>query len=141
VAAPLNGLRAAPYYGCLLLRPQEEMEFDQAERPTVLQDLLRALGATPVEFPRQAECCGSTLVVSAPEANRRLSAAVVDSARQAGAAMIVTACPLCKYNLEQAQQGRSDAGRLRVAYFTQVMAAAFGLPQAAGPAFAAEAAA
>lgn len=141
VAAPLNGLRAAPYYGCLLLRPQEEMEFDQAERPTVLQDLLRALGATPVEFPRQAECCGSTLVVSAPEANRRLSAAVVDSARQAGAAMIVTACPLCKYNLEQAQEGRSDAGRLPVAYFTQVMAAAFGLPQAAGPVFAAEAAA
>jgi heterodisulfide reductase subunit B len=141
VAAPLTGLQAAPYYGCLLLRPQEEMEFDQAERPRVLQDLLRALGATPVEFPRQAECCGSTLVVSAPDANRRLSTAVVDSARLAGAALIVTACPLCKYNLDQAQAGRPAPERLPVAYFTQVMAAAFGLPEVAGPAFAAEAAA
>lgn len=139
VAAPLTGLAAAPYYGCLLLRPQEEMEFDQAERPRVLQDLLRALGATPVEFPRQAECCGSTLLVSAPDANRRLSTAVVDSARRAGAAMIVTACPLCKYNLDQAQTGRPSPEQVPVAYFTQVMAAAFGLLEVAGPAFGVEA--
>ena len=101
--------------------------------------LAGALGATPVEFPRQAECCGSTLVVSAPGANRRLSTAVVDSARLAGAAMIVTACPLCKYNLDQAQAGRPSPEQLPVAYFTQVMAAAFGLLEVAGPAFAVEA--
>lgn len=138
VEAPLSGLRAAPYYGCLLLRPQAEMEFDEAESPRVLHDLLSALGATPVGFARQTECCGSTLVVSAPEANHRLSAAVMDSARSAGAQVVITACPLCKFNLERGQAGRPAAEQLPVAYFTQAMAAAFGLHQAAGPAFARE---
>jgi heterodisulfide reductase subunit B2 len=80
--APLQGLRAAPYYGCLLLRPASEMDLDDPERPTVLHDLLRALGAEAVSFPQQAECCGSTLLVSAPAANQRLSAAIVESARE-----------------------------------------------------------
>jgi len=138
VVAPLHGLRAAPYYGCLLLRPASEMDLDDPERPSVLHDLLRALGAEVVGFPLQAECCGSTLLVSAPAANQRLSAAVIDSARVAGAEMVVTACPLCKYNLDRAQEGRPPAERLPVTYFTQVMAAAFGMAEHAGPAFARE---
>lgn len=141
VVAPLQGLRLAPYYGCLLLRPQAEMELDDPEAPSLLHDLLHALGADPVGFPRQAECCGSTLLVSAPEANQRLSAAVIDSARSAGAAIVITACPLCKFNLERAQEGRPQAEQLPVAYFTQAMAAAFGLPEHAGPAFRREVAA
>jgi heterodisulfide reductase subunit B len=134
VAAPLQGLRAAPYYGCLLLRPEAEMELDNPEAPRVLHDLLQSLGAEPVGFARQAECCGSTLLVSAPGANQRLSAAVIESARAAGAKIVVTACPLCKFNLDRAQEERPPAEQLPVAYFTQVMAAAFGLAEHAGPA-------
>ena len=133
VAAPLQGLRAAPYYGCLLLRPEAEMELDNPEAPKVLHNLLLALGAEPVGFARQAECCGSTLLVSAPEANQRLSTAVIESARSAGAMIVVTACPLCKFNLDRAQEGLPAAERLPVAYFTQAMAAAFGLAEHAGP--------
>jgi heterodisulfide reductase subunit B len=138
VMTPLDGLRAAPYYGCLLLRPAAEMDLDDPERPSVLHDLLRALGADAVGFPLQAECCGSTLLVSAPAANQRLSVAVIDSARAARAEMVVTACPLCKFNLDRAQESRPFAERLPVAYFTQAMAAAFGMAQHAGPAFARE---
>jgi len=134
VAAPLQGLRTAPYYGCLLLRPEAEMELDRPEAPRVLHDLLESLGAEAVGFARQAECCGSTLLISAPDANQRLSAAVVESARAAGAGIVVTACPLCKFNLDRAQDGLPPAERLPVAYFTQVMAAAFGLAEHAGPA-------
>jgi heterodisulfide reductase subunit B len=135
VVAPLQGLRAAPYYGCLLLRPEAEMELDKPEAPRVLHDLIQSLGAEPVGFARQAECCGSTLLISAPEANQRLSATVIESARAAGAGIVVTACPLCKFNLDRAQDGQPPAERLPVAYFTQVMAAAFGLAEHAGPAF------
>jgi heterodisulfide reductase subunit B len=140
VAAPLHGLRAAPYYGCLLLRPASEMDLDAPETPRVLHDLLRALGADVVGFPLQAECCGSTLLVSAPAANQRLSAAVIDSARAAGAAIVITACPLCKFNLDRAQEGRPPAEQVPVAYFTQAMATAFGIAEHAGPAFTREAA-
>jgi len=132
LAAPLTGLRLAPYYGCMLLRPADEIGLDDPETPRVLHDLLGALGATVVSFPRQAECCGSTLLVSSPQANDRLSAAIVDSARQAGAQALITACPLCQFNLERIQESRPQAERLPVAYFTQAMAAAFGLTEHAG---------
>jgi heterodisulfide reductase subunit B len=135
VVAPLRAFRAAPYYGCLLLRPAPEMEFDDPETPSVLHDLLRALGAEVVGFSHQTECCGSTLLVSAPAANQRLSAAIIDSARSAGATIVITACPLCKFNLDRAQEGRPQAEMVPVAYFTQAMAAAFGIPEQAGPAF------
>ena len=133
VVAPLRGMRLAPYYGCMLLRPADEIGLDDPESPRVLHDLLAALGGTVVDFPRQAECCGSTLLVSAPQANDRLSAAVIDSARRAGADSIVTACPLCQFNLDRAQEATPEAGRLPVVYFTQAMAAAFGMPEHAGP--------
>lgn len=133
VTAPLTGARLAPYYGCMLLRPADEIGLDDPESPRILHDLLAALGANAVGFPRQAECCGSTLLVSAPQANDRLSAAVVDSARQTGAKALITACPLCQFNLERVQEGSPPTQRLPVAYFTQAMAAAFGLTEHAGP--------
>jgi heterodisulfide reductase subunit B len=111
----------------MLLRPADEIGLDDPETPHLLHDLLTALGATAISFPRQAECCGSTLLVSSPQANDRLSAAVVDSARQAGAQALITACPLCQFNLERIQEPRPEIERLPVAYFTQAMAAAFGL--------------
>jgi heterodisulfide reductase subunit B len=127
VSAPLEGMKIAPYYGCLLLRPHAEMALDDPEAPSILHDLIAALGAEPVSFPNQAECCGSYLLVSQPKATDRLSHNVVESARGVGAGMIVTACPLCQYNLTRAQTHLPEPARLPVVYFSQVMAAAFGL--------------
>jgi hypothetical protein len=45
VVKPLKGLRVAPYYGCLLLRPYDEIHLDDPEAPSILHDLVRALGA------------------------------------------------------------------------------------------------
>lgn len=132
VTSPLTGLRMAPYYGCLLLRPKAEMGLDDPEAPTILHDLIHTLGADAVTFPWQAECCGSTLLVSEPKASNRLSKTVVESARAAGAQMLVTACPLCQYNLNMAQAGSETSARLPIVYFTQAMAAAFGLAEHAG---------
>ena len=133
VRSPLTGVRIAPYYGCLLLRPKAEMGLDDPEAPTILHELITALGAEAVSFPWQAECCGSTLLVSEPKASNRLSKTVVESARAAGAQMLVTACPLCQYNLDMAQTGADPSARLPVVYFTQAMAAALGLAEHAGP--------
>jgi heterodisulfide reductase subunit B len=123
VTAPLEGLRVAPYYGCLLLRPEDEINLDDPETPTILHELLTSLGAEVVDFSHQVECCGSYLLVSAPEATKRASLKVTDSARVAEVDVIATACPLCQYNL--ARTGTP----LPVLYFTELMAAAFGLPE------------
>ena len=132
VVRPLAGLRVAPYYGCLLLRPYEEIGLDDPEDPVILHDLVRALGAEPVDFPYSIECCGSYLTVKDPQVSETLSKDVVSSAREHGAQVIVTACPLCQFNLDYPQR-ETAAGRtgneIPVLYFTQLMAVALGLPE------------
>ncbi len=61
VRKPLTGLRVACYYGCLLTRPPEIVAFDNPENPSVMEKLVAALGAEPVEWPYKTECCGASL--------------------------------------------------------------------------------
>jgi len=122
VTQPLKGLKVAPYYGCLLLRPPAEIGLDDPDQPTILADLLTALGAEPVDFPFKGECCGSYLAVNKPDVPAALSGTIVESAAKHGAQAIVTACPLCQYNLDVKHM-------LPVVYFTELMSAALGLGQ------------
>jgi heterodisulfide reductase subunit B len=136
VKRPLAGLKVAPYYGCLLLRPGNEIGLDDPDEPTILHDCLAALGCEVVDFPYKIECCGSYLVVNKPELPEKLAGEIVASARRNGARAIVTACPLCQFNLDYSQRG-DNGGRyargdeLPVLYFTQLMAVALGLEEAA----------
>jgi heterodisulfide reductase subunit B len=132
VTRPLNGLKVAPYYGCLLLRPEAEIGLDDPDEPTILHDCLAALGCEVVDYPYKVECCGSYLAVSKPELPEMLSLEIVDSARRHGAQAVATACPLCQYNLDFPQRGAgsghvSAGDELPVLYFTQLMAVALGL--------------
>ncbi len=132
VTHPLKGLKVAPYYGCLLLRPQAEIGLDDPHTPRILHDCLKALGAEPVDFPYQTECCGSYLAVSKPELPEKLAHEIVASAKRHGAQALVTACPLCQFNLDYPQ--RKEAGlngnTIPVVYFTQLVAVALGLEPA-----------
>jgi heterodisulfide reductase subunit B len=131
VKRPLKGLKVAPYYGCLLLRPEDEIGLDDSDEPTILHDCLAALGCEAVDFPYKVECCGSYLAVSKPDVPAKLAQEIIASARRNGAQAIVTACPLCQFNLDYPQRDAS-AGRkaqLPVLYFTQLMAAALGLEE------------
>lgn len=132
VTHPLKGIKVAPYYGCLLLRPYEEIGLDDPDEPTIMHDCLEALGCHVIDFPFKDECCGSYLMVSKPELPKTLSEKIISSARQNGAQAIVTACPLCQFNLDYLQRvelGTPIGDELPVLYFTQLMAAAIGLDQ------------
>jgi heterodisulfide reductase subunit B2 len=130
VTRRLEGLKVAPYYGCLLLRPAEEMGFDDPERPTILENFLESLGCTVVDFPHKTECCGSFVAVSSPEVAQACSARILDLAVKQGAEMLVVSCPLCKYNLDhaprQVQAGEGGAAKMAVLYFSQLLAIALG---------------
>lgn len=132
VKRPLTGIKTGAYYGCMLLRPFEDMGIDNAERPTVFENLLKALGAEPVEFPNRIECCGAHLAMNNEEVVTKLSGNVMTSAVGFGAELIVTSCPLCQYNLEKSQdkvaaQTPGYAG-VPVIYFTQALGLALGQP-------------
>jgi heterodisulfide reductase subunit B len=131
VQKPLEGLKVAAYYGCMVLRPPDEVAYDDPDHPQSLDDLMAALGATPVDFPHKNECCGAYLAVREPEVTREMVYVILRSAKAAGAEALVTNCPLCQFNLDQQQVriGGSHAGyqSMPVFYFSQLMGLALGL--------------
>ena len=124
VVNPLSGKKIAAYYGCLLLRPGQTMQMDDVENPTILEDFIRALGAEPVIYAQRNECCGGYVAMEDPAAAQKKSKKVLDSAASHGAEIVVTACPLCRYNLEK--NGESE---LPVVYFTELLAEALGVKE------------
>ena len=124
VKNPLKGQKIAAYYGCLLLRPGKVMGFDDPENPTIIEDFIRALGADPVIYPARNECCGGYVALEDANAAKKRSNIVSQSAVSHGAERIVTACPLCKYNLEK------NGSEIPVVYFTELLAEALGVKEA-----------
>ena len=134
VVKPLAGLKVACYYGCLLVRPKE-VAFDDVENPTVMEDLVAALGATPVPFPLKADCCGAYHTVGKPEIIADRTNKIMGSAAEEEADLVIVSCPLCAYNLdfrqEDAKRLNPDFKHMPVLYFTQLMALAFGCDESA----------
>lgn len=123
VKNPLTGKKIAAYYGCMLLRPGKVMQFDDVENPQLLEDLIRALGAEPVIYPMRNECCGGYVALEDAASAKKKSNAVSDSAAAYGADLMVTACPLCKYNLVK------NGSAVPVVYFTELLAEALGVKE------------
>lgn len=127
VKHPLTGKKIGAYYGCLLLRPGNVMQMDHPENPTIMEDFIRALGATPVVYAMRNECCGGYTILEEKSLAEQRSKAVLENAQEMGAEMLITACPLCLYNLNRAGQAS-----LPVFYFTELLAQALGVDMQGG---------
>lgn len=131
-AKPLRDLAVASYYGCLLVRPKE-IGFDDVENPTVLDDLMAALGADAVDFPFKTECCGAYQTVTDVGAVVDRTNQIISSARDRGAEAVVVSCPLCAFNIDNRQketlQKYPEFKGLPVLYFTQLLGLALGVPE------------
>lgn len=129
VKRPLEGWRVASYYGCLLLRPYAT--FDDPYAPTSMDNLMAALGATPVEWSSKTRCCGASLSGTIESVALRLSQNILAEALGKGAQMVVTACPFCQFNLEcfqnQMPPFNGSDRKVPVAFFTQLLGLALGL--------------
>lgn len=133
VQSPLKGLKIAPYYGCIMNRPPEIMDFDDPENPVAMDQILKALGAQVVDFPLKVECCGASYGIPRQEVVLHLSGKLLDLARAQGADGLAVPCPLCQMNLDL-RQGQINSYlqqdfQLPVFYYTQLMGLAFGLNQ------------
>lgn len=121
VGEVFKGKKIAAYYGCLLLRPNSVMKMDDPENPTIMEDFIRSIGADAVVYGRRNECCGGYIAMESPSLAAKNSNAIVENAKAAGAEMIITACPLCKYNLVK------NGADIPVVYFTEILAEALGV--------------
>ena len=123
VVNPLKGQKIGAYYGCMLLRPSSVMQFDDSENPSVMEEFIRAIGAEPVTYSYRNECCGSHVALDDKSLVQGRCKNILDSSVAKNADALITACPLCLYNL-------NDSGsNLPVHYFTELLAEALGVKE------------
>ncbi len=100
VVRPLTGLKVGAFYGCHLLRPADELGSESAEDPHSFEDLIRALGATPVMYRGRVMCCGFPILFVQPHTANHLAGRQIEDARAHGADAMATPCPLCHISLD-----------------------------------------
>lgn len=123
VVNPLKDKKIAAYYGCLLLRPGSIMKMDDSENPRIIEDFISAIGGTPIIYANRNECCGGYIAMESPSLAKEKSNNIIENAKKAGAEMIITACPLCRYNLIK------NGADIPVVYFTELLADALGVKE------------
>jgi len=130
VVRPLSGLKAVMYYGCYLSRPSDIVAFESPEQPVSMDEVCKAAGVEVKRWSWKVDCCGASLTLPRASIVREIVDRLVSEAVQAGAAAIVTPCPMCLANLDSRQDMRLARGErpVPVFYFTELMAMAFGLP-------------
>lgn len=131
VVKPLGGLKVAAYYGCFLVRPPEVVEYDDPENPQAIDRLMQIIGAGTVDWPHKTECCGASHSITNEDLVFSLVGKILRGAQESGANCVVTACPLCHFNLDLRQQRMNKKFgtkfNLPIFYFTQILGVAMGL--------------
>ena len=132
VVRPLTGFRAAPFYGCYIVRPSSALGFDEhPEREDSLERIIEAVGAEVVDFPGKTLCCGFPILTTNEANSVKMVANHTLDARQRGASAMVTPCPLCHLNLDGAQPkaaaSRKTAIDLPILHLPQLIGLALGI--------------
>jgi succinate dehydrogenase / fumarate reductase, cytochrome b subunit len=128
----LSGLKIAPFYGCYILRPAEALGLrERPERKTYLEQLIALLGAEPVEYRGATKCCGFPMLTFNREASLAMAGNHIIEAKDKGADLLVTPCPLCHLNLDGQQPDaaavlKRDIG-VPIFHLPQLLGLAFGL--------------
>lgn len=131
VTRPLEGLKVACYYGCLLTRPKDITGLDDLEEPHLMDDLMTTIGAGAVKWPYKTECCGASFSMTKTDISLKLSCDILQMAEDEGAQAIVVACPLCQSNLDLRQAAINKKYNknfnMPVLYFTELLGLALGI--------------
>ena len=98
-----SGLQIAVSYGCHALRPSVVTGFDDPVSPKIFDELVEATGAFSVEWTRKLDCCGAPLTGINDRLAMDMARKKIDSAREAGAQFICTACPYTQLQLDGVQ--------------------------------------
>jgi succinate dehydrogenase / fumarate reductase cytochrome b subunit len=131
ITRKLTGLKIAPFYGCYILRPEEYLGLrERPERKTYLEQLIALVGAEPVEYRGSTKCCGFPMLTFNRDKSLEMGGSHILEAKEKGADMLVTPCPLCHLNLDGQQPDaakvmRKDIG-VPIFHLPQLLGLAFG---------------
>ena len=129
VTMPLNGLKVAVHYGCHLLKPSHIMRVDDPDHPTILENLLSAIGAEPIHHKKTLLCCGRACFSEQIPDNMVLD--ILGSIKEEKADCMGLICPTCfdEFDMGQIIKGRKYNKKLDipVVYYFQLLGLAQGL--------------
>jgi heterodisulfide reductase subunit B len=123
----LVNINVVSYYGCLLTRPPKVKQFDDAENPEMMDDILRDIGMNVLDWSYKTDCCGAAYTLPRKSLVMKLTKSILDNAKEIGADCISVACPLCHFNLDSVQWDLDGGYNMPIFYFTQLLGLAFGL--------------
>ena len=131
VVNPLHGVKVAPFYGCYVLRPRYVLGFDEhPDRGQYLEKIVETLGAEPIDYEGKWRCCGFPIMTINESNGLRMVANHTQAAKDKGAHIMVTPCPLCHISLDEFQPKASNAaGRpinMPVLHLPQMIGSALG---------------
>ena len=126
---PLEDLRVVSYYGCLTRLPG--VDIDDAENPTMMDEIISALGAVPLDWSHKTECCGASLSITRTDIGLRLATEILEAAMDVKADCIAVVCPLCQSNLDMRQpdveKKNNRSYNLPLIYLTQLIGLTLGI--------------
>lgn len=121
------------YYGCLLVRPSSVVHAERMEDPMQMDDLMKRIGATPLDWGMKTECCGASFSITRTDIVGKLCCNILEDATIRGAEAIIVACPMCHSNLDMRRKEiERVAGKkfsIPVIYITQAIGMALGLDE------------
>lgn len=131
VLAPLTGLSAVCYYGCMANRPPKITGSSHYENPMEMDQIAETLGIEVKPWSFKTDCCGAGFSISRPEIIHNLVKKLYDRALEAGADCLIVSCQMCQGNLDLYQEEISRIFkkdyRLPVFYFTELIGLALQL--------------
>ena len=129
---PLDDLNLAVHYGCHLIRPSKIMQFDHPEKPEKIDIILKALGASTVEFANKLECCGFCARLQDEIGNKLVEDKMTELCElEEDVDALITVCPACttQYDRKERVIARKTGKELDipVLYLAEIMAVALGV--------------
>jgi len=130
VVKPLDK-SVACYYGCLLVRPPKLAGYERYEDPLMMEEIMKKIGAKPIEWAFKTECCGAGLSVTRTDIVGKLSGKILDDAVSRGAQTVIAACPMCQSNLDMRRKSINEylnrKDETPILFITQAIGLALGI--------------
>ena len=128
VKRPLTGVKVGIHYGCHLLKPSQIMAIDDADYPSLLENLTQAIGATALTHTEKLLCCGKGCMDDDMPLN--MTYEIFDSMESVGADCMGLICPTCFNSFDMGQiliaRKMNREFNLPVIYFCQLLGLAQG---------------
>lgn len=125
---PLKNIKVAVHYGCHYLRPSEKSTIEDPNDPQFIDRIVEACGATSVEYEDKLDCCGAGGGVRSHvvELANSLTHTKCENISAVEADCIVTGCPFCLLQFDNAQKDFDDEG-IPVMHVSQFQALSMGI--------------